>query len=152
MKRLLLFVLISSACFARIGETYDQCVARYGQPLKKVSSNTYTFKKSGVFVRVYLGPKGVGRIEYAKEKTGDYVRDALGHETIIGLLKVNSATAMQEERPGVGVTQFWANQDRSVMAYLLSTYPETLQIESTAYSKWEQAEAARKAAQALPGL
>lgn len=152
MRCLLLFFFSTAVCFGRLGESYEECAARYGQPVRKVSATAFVFKKSGVFVRVSIGPQGVGRIEYAKEKTGDCVRDALGRDMIIGLLRVNSSTAMHEDQPGVGAIQLWTNADGSVTAVLLRTYPETLQIETASFRAWEAAEQARKAADALPGL
>jgi hypothetical protein len=70
---LLSSLLVTTTSYARIGETYEQCVARYGNEVKEDGDsirenkklNRIEFLKSGVTVYVYLSDRRVcEKIEY----------------------------------------------------------------------------------------
>ena len=153
MKTLLLLLLVPPCIvFGRIGYTLEECVKRYGNPVRKVSDTSYVFQKSDVFIRVFLGPKKVGQIEYSKEKSGDYMKESLPYDFILGLLSINSGSTLEEIRGGVGVTKAWGNQEKTMRAALLRTQPEILQVSTMDYVNWEKEQANKKAVAALPGL
>ena len=40
----------ASTLFARIGETEQECAARYGEPIKKFPDNSLAYQKSGLAI------------------------------------------------------------------------------------------------------
>ena len=54
----LLFFISTSRCRARIGETYEECVKRYGTPIEKTTDKilttlpNYLFNKNGICIEV----------------------------------------------------------------------------------------------------
>ncbi|WP_395740569.1 hypothetical protein [Prosthecobacter sp.] len=47
---LLTLLCLSSAALARIGETQDECIRRYGEPVQRDADKTLSFRKSGIAV------------------------------------------------------------------------------------------------------
>lgn len=58
IKIILLFFISTSLCRARIGETYEECLTRYGTPIAKTTDKiittlpAYLFNKNGISVVV----------------------------------------------------------------------------------------------------
>lgn len=89
MKSLLLLGLLSFAwlggtgrCHARIGETYDQCVARYGEPINSqktgaagIGSGFTGFKKNGYLIAVIFFKDVVSYEFYCKADNSDLSQD-----------------------------------------------------------------------------
>ena len=110
------FVFVSNLAIARVGETLEQCKARYGQPI--IQENThgmYVFIKSGFYIMVGFGvDKKVACISY--RKTG---KDDLGQpqeitdEEIQIILKLNSNKKWERVLEISFTNKLWTNEDKS---------------------------------------
>jgi hypothetical protein len=69
MKSLLILLALSSAAFARLGETLDQCTARYGEPVKTEDGSTF-YKKGEITIAVHF--RGDGRADTLVFSKGRY--------------------------------------------------------------------------------
>lgn len=68
MKSLILFfACLTSSLFARVGESRDACVARYGQPTASAPAKEWDeFEKGGVKITVWYYQECADKIVYAK--------------------------------------------------------------------------------------
>jgi len=85
MKILLLLITLASSCYGRIGETFQECVERYGEPTKE-SARTTTFEKNRITITVtfFGAEKKVGYLVYLASS------DKLGTEEVKRLIKLNA--------------------------------------------------------------
>ena len=68
-KLLLLLLLVPTLAHARIGETKQQCIERYGEPIKEVKDRRICiFTKSGYRISVHFFVNRVDFIQYTKVK------------------------------------------------------------------------------------
>jgi hypothetical protein len=74
MKRLLVILaalaMLTPALYARLGETLEQSIARYGQPIRHSdeSGGFYVFDKNGVTIEAYFIDGVCEKIDYAADE------------------------------------------------------------------------------------
>lgn len=54
MKTIILLILAASPCWARIGETKEQCSARYGALIEEQAGRKLVFNKGGLWITCFL--------------------------------------------------------------------------------------------------
>lgn len=69
MKALILLFALVSPCVARIGETKEQCIKRYG-PVKLSFGDSVVFQKSGLKITVQFRDERAGWIQFKKMDEG----------------------------------------------------------------------------------
>jgi len=99
----LLFVLgLSVTSFARIGETMDEAVKRYGEVVRRETiqgREFYSFEKNGFHILAHFHDEKIDRILYGRESGRK-----LTHEEIDTFLKANNhGHLMNEDLPYVWV-------------------------------------------------
>lgn len=133
----ILFVCLPGVAFARIGETLEQCKARYGEPI--IQENThgmYVFIKSGFWIMVGFTADGkAGCISYRK-----MALDTLGqpqeitNDEIQTVLKLNSNTKWERVIELSFTGRTWTNEDKSYAA-VYSFLERTLIISNHEFAK-----------------
>jgi hypothetical protein len=87
---LLAFFLIVASAFSHIGETYDQCVVRYGTPVEKETGKA-AFRKNGFLIITSFGENGKCDVVFYNkgEKNAVGLYEELSDVEVQGLLNAN---------------------------------------------------------------
>jgi hypothetical protein len=108
---ILLFGLSVTSSFARIGETMDEAVARYGQVIHHATirgEELYSFKKNGFDIEAHFNEGKIDYIMYSKAS-----REKLTPEEIDTFLKANDGgRPMKEKAP-----YFWIGKEVSAACH-----------------------------------
>lgn len=70
---LLLFasLLPSAIAEARLGESFEECVARYGEPVQVIkSTKSGIFRKAGITIRIFFNSDGIADALHFKREEG----------------------------------------------------------------------------------
>ena len=98
---LLLASMLPMTADARIGETQEQCIKRYGIPIKIVNEANLVFKAKGLLISVILGPDrkcmSINYTDQGKQKK------ILSKEVVAELTKVNTGPQKWKEIKSDGV-------------------------------------------------
>ena len=123
MRAINLFAIVIMACVlpaeARIGETLEQCKARYGeaetQDAPPPAEQCYLFHKNGIMVVVALVGGRAAQIVYAAVSPRGESGELSGTQ-VTGLLAANSNGGSWTRSDDVGPTVYWMRSDRQVVA------------------------------------
>ncbi len=118
----LLFLLaLASQASARIGETLEQCVTRYGKAVES-GGRSAAFKNGGYSITVSFEHKKAVILHYTKEKknsSGDNAQ--LSDADIAAILKTNGGEQAWEKVERSMPQDGWRTKDRKMFAeYLFS--------------------------------
>jgi hypothetical protein len=104
----------SSTLFARIGETEQQCTARYGEPVKKLPNDSLLYQKSdlNIFITFFNGKADA--IAYRKIAKGHQ----LSENEVEILLNSNSGGVPWKKHALISVDREWVTENGE----LLTTY------------------------------
>jgi len=111
------FALTVLPCQARLGETLDQCIARYGQPISAkdmpdalgVGEKEAIFQKSGYTIVVSFLKGSAGAEEFVKQggsDLSDTERDII--------LQADSARGKWIKSEKSGIEEIWVREDGAV--------------------------------------
>jgi hypothetical protein len=147
MKALLLLsvlISLSSPALARIGETREQCDARYGKPVEVKDPNGVKYQKSGLNVICRFIEGKCGYIYFSKiQKDAQNESLPLPVEEAKILMEVNSGGAPWSKAGEIAEDGFEAWESGDLEAGYSKIAPSFLSIDTLAYRKYEEA---RKAA------
>jgi len=113
-----IIMLTASAALARIGESPDECRARYGEPVdSKPGSAIYV--KNGVIICAEFHAGKADLILYVKEKTDALGTSAAFSDTeILTLLKSNAGGQEWQSLAAENLHPEWATKNGSIKARL----------------------------------
>ena len=117
MKYFLILLLLTVTASARIGETPEECVKRYGKPTKIVKErNQLLFKKAGFLISVQFLSGKAGSVFYVKSKTDvlDRPLEISPNERQI-LLKSNAAAGWEKSESSI-IDEVWINTKNRLSA------------------------------------
>ncbi|MGC3991673.1 MAG: hypothetical protein QM796_18680 [Chthoniobacteraceae bacterium] len=110
-------VCFASQSKARIGETLEQCIQRYGAVVKQ-ESGIIVFKKSGFFVMVKLYNEKVEQIAFCKAQADELGQaGAISDNEIELLLKTNGGASNWKVQPVISTDRHWQTEDESLFAH-----------------------------------
>lgn len=120
MKTLILFLcLVSSAVFARIGETVAQCQARYGAPIKwVVPDKTGYFEKDELRLLATFRNSKCVHLSYTKIEASKQL-PTFSDEEIDALLKANGGGAKSSKIQSSEDAAEWQSSDGKLTATYL---------------------------------
>jgi len=117
-KILTVLLLSASSLLARIGETQDQCIARYGTALMSdAKTNMSLFQKGGMDITAFYRDGKVECISYTKSE-----RDALDKPIkmsmteIDALLSANGSVSKWNKTKSNPIIQNWTNEESGAVA------------------------------------
>ena len=108
---ILLILLVPICAFARIGETAEECVTRYGKAIDKVDNRMF-FAKGGFVIAATFYQGVVDSIAYFKEGK----RAEISDNEIEVLLKSNGGDEKWEKLKIISVDKQWETEDGAIMA------------------------------------
>lgn len=112
---IVLGLVLCSTTQARIGESFDDCVKRYGSPVKDLDADAplekeYSFQKSGLDINAGFMDQKIQKIQFAKT---DF--SSLSETEIDLLLKANGGEKKWHEKIVFG-GQMWATENEEIIA------------------------------------
>ena len=140
---LLIFVATAGHCLARIGDTLDESIARYGKPIN-AAGDTAMFEKPPYYVTVHLSDGKTDAITYVKSKKGANAESEMSSDEIDRLLGLNSDQQWKQNGAKEG-TKRWGLQDGSLSA--VYTKDNFLVVTTADYEKRLAKEAEEKKAE-----
>ena len=137
----------SSTLFARIGETEQECAARYGEPTKTLPNNSFLYEKSDLNIYIIFFNGKADAIAYGKIAKGQQ----LSENEIELLLKSNSGGVPWQERAVISMNRNWETENGELLATYL-TFENWLMVGTKDHLAREKAEKAAKEGQKLEGF
>ena len=121
MKKIALFIsilfIVSSAAYARIGETLQQCIERYGQPIKTTPEGMILFSKSGLYVFVHFFEEKADAIAFRKvEEDALQTPAEISQNEIDLLLSSNGQGHEWKKREVISMDSEWETDDGKIIA------------------------------------
>lgn len=137
----------SSTLFARIGETEQECAARYGEPVKKRPNNSLLYEKSdlNIFITFFNGKADA--IAYGKIAKGQQ----FSQNEIELWLKSNSGGVPWQERAVISMNRNWETENGELLANY-NTAANLLMIATKGYFARKEAKKDAKEGQNLEGF
>ena len=133
--------LTTSTLLARIGETEQECAARYGEPTKKLSNNRFLYQKSDLKIFIIFFNGKADAIAYSKIAKGQQ----LSENEIETLLETNSGGVPWQKGEGLS----WETETGA----LLANYTDDMLIIATKdYFARQKAKDNAKESQNLEGF
>jgi hypothetical protein len=140
------FLLMGSVCQARLGETMDQCVARWGQsvpspdfPPPGYEADTFatfaTFQKGDYHIIVGFLKGVVGLEIIAKQESSD-----LSDNEKAAILEADSAGQIWIKSTTPNVNEIWTRNDGALASY--DPFNHVITLKSNDYHAAEEAKAA----------
>jgi hypothetical protein len=142
----------SATLFARIGETEQECAARYGEPIKKLSNDSLLFKKSdlGIIITFFNGK--ADSITYRKIATNVLGKgEQISENEIEILLNSNSGGVPWKKRVAISTNRNWETENGELVATYI-TFENWLMLGTKDHLAREKAEKAAKEGQKLEGF
>jgi hypothetical protein len=102
----------TSTLFARIGETEQECAARYGEPTKTLPNNSLLYEKSDLNIFIIFFNGKADAIAYGKIAKGQQ----LSENEIELLLKSNSGGVPWQERAVISMNRNWETENGELLA------------------------------------
>jgi len=133
---------VANICQARIGDTLEEAIERYGKPVHKASADEFAmFKEASYYITAHFHDGKTDAITYMKAGSESSTEGAFSDDEIEMLLKINGSGQRWERSKAKGGLQGWKTEDRKFQA----VYSESkfLVITTAGYVKRLQ-EAAKK--------
>jgi hypothetical protein len=140
---LLIFAVTTDTCLARIADTLDESITRYGKPIN-AAGDTAMFERPPYYVTVHLSDGKTDAITYVKSKKGANGESEMSPDEIDRLLGLNSDQQWKQTGAKEGTKQ-WGLQDGSLSA--VYTKDKFLVITTADYEKRLAKEAEEKKAE-----
>jgi hypothetical protein len=102
----------SATLFARIGETEQECAARYGEPIKKLPNDSLLYQKAdlNIFITFFNGKAdAIAYRKIAKDQQ-------LSENEVEILLNDNSGGVPWKKREGTSVDREWVTENGELLA------------------------------------
>ncbi|GEP46179.1 hypothetical protein [Brevifollis gellanilyticus] len=156
MKALLLLsvlISLSSPALARIGETPEQCEARYGKPVKIKAENSVSYQKAGMRVDCEFIDGKCARIYFAKlEKDAQNAALPITSEEAKILMEANSDGTPWTKTGELVEEGFETWKSGELEASHLKNAYSSLSINNLAYRKLQDAKKADEEKGSLKGF
>jgi hypothetical protein len=140
---LFILVVATNNCQARIGDTLEESITRYGKPIN-AAGDTAMFEKPPYYVTVHFSDGKTDAITYVKTHKGAGSESEMSPDEIDRLLGLNSDQQWKQAGPKEGTKQ-WGLQDGSLSA--VYTKDKFLVITTADYEQRLAKEAAEKKAE-----
>jgi hypothetical protein len=151
----------SSTLFARIGETEQECAARYGEPIKKFPDNSFHYQKADLGILITFFNGKADAITYRKIATNVLGKgEEISENEIEILLKSNSGGVPWKKRVAISITKnwetdsmtkHWETENGELLATYL-TFDNLLKVGTKDYLAREKAKKDAKESKNLEGF
>jgi len=114
---LLLLLGVANICQARIGDTLEEAIERYGKPVHKASANEFAmFKEPSYYITAHFHDGKTDAITYVKAGSESSTKGAFSDDEIEMLLKINGNGQTWERSKAKAGLQEWKTEDRKFQA------------------------------------
>jgi hypothetical protein len=114
---LLLLLGVTNICQARIGDTLEEAIKRYGKPLHKASADEFAmFKEVSYYITAHFRDDKTDAITYVKVGSESSTKGAFSDDEIEMLLKINGNGQTWERSKAKAGLQEWKTEDRKLQA------------------------------------
>jgi hypothetical protein len=145
-------LMTSSTLFARIGETEQECAARYGEPVTKFPDNILLYQKSGLTIIITFFNGKADSIVYAKNATNALgKREQISETEVEILLNNNSGSVPWKKRGVISMDGEWETENGELLATYI-TSQNSLNIGTKDYLARTRANKAAKESKNLEGF
>ena len=142
----------SSTLFARIGETEQECAARYGEPIKKFPDNSLAYQKSGLAIIISFFNGKADSVVYRKIATNALGKgEQLSENEIEILLNNNSDGVPWKKLLAISMNRNWETENGEVLATYI-TFENLLKVGTKDYEAREKAKKDAKESKHLEGF
>ena len=139
--------LTTATLCARIGETEQECAARYGEPTKKLPNNSFLYQKSDLNIFIIFSNGKADAIAYSKIAKGQQ----LSENEIELLLTSNSGGIPWQKRAVISMNREWETEHGELLANY-DTVEHLLMIATKDYFARQKAAKDAKEGQNLEGF
>jgi hypothetical protein len=148
----ILLQIFTNYGYARVEESKDECIARYGSPIKELEDGQLLFQKSGLAIIAHFHEGKTDSIAFRKVETnalgkGETISD---HEIEI-LMQNNSCEKTWKKSSAISMNRIWETEDGSLFAHYMN-FDNILHISTRGYVDRSDAAKKAKESQALDGL
>jgi hypothetical protein len=144
--------LTTSTLFARIGETEQECAARYGEPIKTFPDNSFLYQKADLGILITFFNGKADAITYRKIATNVLGKgEEISENEIEILLKSNSGGVPWKKRVVISMNKNWETENGELLATYI-TFENWLMVGTKDHLAREKAEKAAKEGQKLEGF
>ena len=113
----LLLLGVANICQARIGDTLEEAIERYGKPVRKASANEFAmFKEPSYYITAHFHDGKTDAITYVKAGSESSIKGAFSDDEIQMLLKINGSGQTWERSKAKAGLQAWKTEDRKFQA------------------------------------
>src|SRR5208337_3168753 len=96
---LLLLLGVADICRARIGDTLEEAIERYGKPVRKASADEFAmFKEASYYLTAHFHDGKTDAITYVKAGSESSTKGAFSDDEIETLLKINGSGQRGSDR------------------------------------------------------
>src|SRR5271166_6053076 len=114
---LLLLLGVANICQARIGDTLEEAIERYGKPVHKASADEFAmFKEASYYITAHFHDGKTDAITYVKAGSESSTKGAFSDDEIQMLLKINGSGQTWERSKAKAGLQEWKTEDRKFQA------------------------------------
>ena len=114
---LLLLLGVADICRARIGDTLEEAIERYGKPVRKASADEFAmFKEASYYLTAHFHDGKTDAITYVKAGSESSTKGAFSDDEIETLLKINGSGQTWERSKAKAGLQEWKTEDRKFQA------------------------------------
>ena len=111
---LLLLLGVTNICQARIGDTLEEAIKRYGKPLRKASADEFAmFTEVSYYITTHFRDDKTDAITYVKVGSESSTKGAFSDDEIEMLLKINGNGQTWERSKAKAGLQEWKTSSTS---------------------------------------
>jgi hypothetical protein len=108
---------VANTCQARIGDTLEEAIQRYGKAVKKESADGFAmFKEASYYVTAHFHDGKTDAITYVKTASGTSTKGGFSDDEIERLLRINGSGQTWERSNTKGGLHEWKTEDRELQA------------------------------------
>jgi hypothetical protein len=142
----------SSTLFARIGETEQECAARYGEPIKKLPDDSLLYRKSGLGVLITFFNGKADSIAYRQIATNALGKgEPISENEVEILLNSNSNGVPWKKVAVISMNRNWETENGELQATYI-TFENLLKVGTKDFLAREKAKKDAKEGHNLEGF
>jgi hypothetical protein len=108
---------VANICQARIGDTLEEAIERYGKPVHKASADEFAmFKEPSYYITAHFHDGQTDAITYVKTGSESATKGAFSDDEIEMLLKINASGQTWVRSKAKAGLQEWKTEDRKFQA------------------------------------
>jgi len=114
---LLLLLGVANTCQARIGDTLEEAIERYGKVVNKATADEFAmFKEASYYITAHFHDNKTDAITYVKAGSESSTKGVFSDDEIEMLLRINGNGQTWEPSKGEAAVREWKTEDKKLQA------------------------------------